>query len=283
MLYGDQIQFTINGRKPASNRFTRGYSTEPVQYVTYNEEKTARYLHRGLKEKYTIELNDWTASDVAFFDALETSTVKNICTFKPSLDADLTKLSYFEYYIDPFDKVLKIEITPVFLLNYLTLPNTESYTAITQVFGSTIVYSQPTLNGVMLPVKTLCKISVDYQTTEKISITGKIHREYFNKKSGKVCKKIIFSGSTYDVDNDLFNAIKTCQGVNETDFSINNFYFKGVPVIDFKPLLKNQWLMNFKFEVQYKYVPLSIGYFAHAITTPVIKQPGHIGFIGDQI
>ncbi len=252
LLFGDQIQFKINSWIPISNRFQRDYSSEVVEYVTYNEEKTARKIVRGLKEKYTITLYDWSIDDLITFNAIETSTVKNIITFYPSLDADTTKVSYFEYYIDPFNKFLKIEITPVFLLTYSTLPELETYSNITQVFGNTIVYSQPVLGAVTLPRKTVCKISVDYfLEPDRISITGKIHREYKYKTTGLICKKIIFTGTSFDITNDLYNSLRVYQGISETDFEINENFYLVIPVLQFMPILKNQWKLDFKCEVQY--------------------------------
>lgn len=262
-LFGNQIQFKINSWIPKSNRFTRDYETEPVQYISYNEQKTVKYVHRGLKEIYTITLYDWDSSDIIFFNGLENNTAKNMMTFTPSLDAVLTKLSYFEYYPDPFNKTLEITIIPVWLLNYTTLPALTTYSNIIQEFGNNVRYTQPVLNNITLPVKTVCKISVDFDVEEKISITGKIHREYKYIKNGSVYKKTIFSGSSFDITDALYNSLISCQGVSETIFSINGKSYAGVPIIDFKRILKNQWLMNFKFEVQY--IPVSIRYVAHAI------------------
>jgi len=121
-MFGDNVSFKINNRQPASNRITRDYDLSAVEYRSYNEKKTVRLLLRGLKETYKIKLYDWTPADITAFNLIETPANKNLCTFQPSLDKTETKQCYFEYYIDPFKKVLNIELTPVSVIVILSLP-----------------------------------------------------------------------------------------------------------------------------------------------------------------
>lgn len=248
-MRGTNEYFKINSRAPSSDRIQRSYSLEPVKYESLTENHKYTLTLQGFKETWNIKLYDWIAADITAFNLIETKTLRNICTFQETLDKAATKQCYFEYYIDPFERVLNIKLTSVQLLNYASLASDIAYTKPSVLLGNTITESDVILGGITLPDRSTIKIDVDYnQDADKISITGKIHRGYKYYADGTIYKKISFKGFAI-CDNTLYADLFPLQATSQ-ELNVFGFTYDVIPIINFKQILADTWTAEYSLEVE---------------------------------